>query len=185
MTDTQNGWHRNIGHCLTLHTVPLLKRPMDPHCMTFTKFGLNTLKCCRGIASHLHDLYWICWCAIQRTVWSIKKLLVTFCHHSLKVTGDNNQKNKIKKRFFVWVYQIAGPFFMMEHNIIGSFCEYIQLVSKSVIFYISKNLQTSLSMDQTGLIKIRTFVHFLCNTVLHSLLHVSPQFQREMSTEWR
>ncbi len=38
---------------------------------------------------------------------------------------------------------------------------------------------------QPGLIKIRTSVHFLCDTVLRTLLHVSPQFQREMSTEWR
>ncbi len=29
--------------------------------------------------------------------------------------------------------------------------------------------------------KIRTFVHFLCDTVLRTLLQVSPQFQREMS----
>ncbi len=38
---------------------------------------------------------------------------------------------------------------------------------------------------QPGLIKICTSVHFLCDTVLRTLLHVSPQFQREMSTEWR
>ncbi len=38
---------------------------------------------------------------------------------------------------------------------------------------------------QPGLIKIYNFVHFLCNTVLRTFLHVSAQFQREMSTEWR
>ncbi len=32
---------------------------------------------------------------------------------------------------------------------------------------------------QPGLLKIRTSLHFLCNTVLRILLHVSPQFQRE------
>ncbi len=37
----------------------------------------------------------------------------------------------------------------------------------------------SLSQTQPGLIKIRTSVHFLCDTVLCTLLHVSPQFQRE------
>ncbi len=39
--------------------------------------------------------------------------------------------------------------------------------------------------EQPGLIEICTSVHFLCDTVLRTLLHVSPQFQREMSTEWR
>ncbi len=39
--------------------------------------------------------------------------------------------------------------------------------------------------NQPGLIKINTSVHFLCDNVLRTLLHVSPQFQREMSTEWR
>ncbi len=38
---------------------------------------------------------------------------------------------------------------------------------------------------QLGLIKIRASVHFLCDTVLRTLLHISPQFQREMFTEWR
>ncbi len=37
---------------------------------------------------------------------------------------------------------------------------------------------------QPGLIKIRTSVHILCDTVLRTLLHVSPQFQREMSIDW-
>ncbi len=32
--------------------------------------------------------------------------------------------------------------------------------------------------------KIRTSVQFLCDTILCTLLHVLPQFQREMSTEW-
>ncbi len=32
---------------------------------------------------------------------------------------------------------------------------------------------------QPGLLKIRTSLHFLCDTVLRILLHVSPQFQRE------
>jgi len=36
---------------------------------------------------------------------------------------------------------------------------------------------------QPGLLKIRTSVHFLCDTVLCTFLHVSPQFQSEMSTE--
>ncbi len=40
------------------------------------------------------------------------------------------------------------------------------------------------TQEQPGLIKICTSVHFLCDTVLRTLLHVSPQFQREMSTEW-
>ncbi len=38
---------------------------------------------------------------------------------------------------------------------------------------------------QPGLIKISVSVHFLWDTVLRTLLRVSPQFQREMSTEWR
>ncbi len=41
------------------------------------------------------------------------------------------------------------------------------------------------SKRQPGLIKICHSVHFLCVTVLRTLLHISPQFQRDMSTEWR
>ncbi len=40
-------------------------------------------------------------------------------------------------------------------------------------------------LNQPGLIKIRTSVHFLAKPFLRVLLHVLPQFQREMSTEWR
>ncbi len=36
--------------------------------------------------------------------------------------------------------------------------------------------------EQPGLIKIRNSLHFLCNTVLCTLLHVSPQIQREIET---
>ncbi len=38
---------------------------------------------------------------------------------------------------------------------------------------------------QPGLIKIRTSGHLLCDTVLCTLQHAPPQFQREMSTKWR
>ncbi len=45
--------------------------------------------------------------------------------------------------------------------------------------------EPEVGQSQPGLTKIRTSVHFLCDTVLYTLLHVSPQFQREMSSEWR
>ncbi len=44
---------------------------------------------------------------------------------------------------------------------------------------------TNFKNIQPGLIKICTSVHFLCDSFLRTLLHVSPQFQREMPTEWR
>ncbi len=37
---------------------------------------------------------------------------------------------------------------------------------------------------QPGLIKIRNSVQFLARPLLRTLLHVSPQLQREMSNEW-
>ncbi len=51
---------------------------------------------------------------------------------------------------------------------------------------IDSTSSTALDMQITkpGLIKIHTSVHFMCDKVLCTLLHVSPQFQREMSTEW-
>ncbi len=33
--------------------------------------------------------------------------------------------------------------------------------------------------------KMSTSVHFLARKFLRILLHISPQFQREMSTKWR
>ncbi len=45
--------------------------------------------------------------------------------------------------------------------------------------------QKNIQIFQPGPIKTGTTVHFLCDTVLCTLLHVLPQFQREMFTEWR
>ncbi len=55
-----------------------------------------------------------------------------------------------------------------------------------IFFSQSKNpsVDKYFSQSQPGHIKICTSVHFLCNTVLRTLLHVLPQFQREMSTKW-
>ncbi len=38
-------------------------------------------------------------------------------------------------------------------------------------------------LKQPGLKKMGTSVHFLCDSVLSTLLHVSPQFQRETKTQ--
>ncbi len=59
---------------------------------------------------------------------------------------------------------------------------FLFVISPQFLFHLKKK---SPLFFQPGLIKIRTSVHFLCDTVLRTLLHVSPQFQREMSTEWR
>uniref|UniRef100_A0A671Q2N1 Cadherin domain-containing protein n=1 Tax=Sinocyclocheilus anshuiensis TaxID=1608454 RepID=A0A671Q2N1_9TELE len=50
---------------------------------------------------------------------------------------------------------------------------------------VNGNVTLCLCCDQPGLIKIRTSGYFSATPFLRTLLHVSPQFQREMSTEWR
>ncbi len=40
-----------------------------------------------------------------------------------------------------------------------------------------------MDLCEPGLIKIRTSVHFLARLFLRTLMHILPQFQRQMSTE--
>ncbi len=125
-------------------------------------------------AKQLLSLYCIC-------LFSFLPFLPPFLTHWPKT----NWRKVVKFGILIWVSQIIS----ISAILMVSKCKTFGLVFFSlpavILADIVNTSLTKVCIYQPGLIKICTSVHFLCDTVLCTLLHVSPQFQREMSTEWQ